>query len=98
MAPVLITVYVCLGTLPHANLPWTLGPVGKIVVSPAYHRLHHAIDDREGVNLGVVLTLWDVLAGRARFPVAGAPSVRTGLLRPAPARRTGRRRGVGARR
>lgn len=79
MAPVLITVYVCLGTLPHANLPWTLGPVGKIVVSPAYHRLHHAVDDRQGVNLGVVLTLWDVLAGRARFPVAGAPAVRTGL-------------------
>ena len=85
MAPVLITVYVCLGTLPHANLPWTLGPVGKLVVSPAYHRLHHAVDDREGVNLGVVLTLWDVLAGRARFPVAGAPVVRTGLPgRPVP--------------
>jgi ornithine lipid hydroxylase len=85
MAPVLITVYVCLGTLPHANLPWTLGPVGRIVVSPAYHRLHHDVDDKEGVNLGVVLTLWDVLAGRARFPIAGAPAVRTGLSnRPLP--------------
>jgi sterol desaturase/sphingolipid hydroxylase (fatty acid hydroxylase superfamily) len=80
MAPVLVTAYVCLGTLPHANLPWTLGPLGKIVVSPAYHRLHHAVDGPDGTNLGVVLTVWDVLAGRARFPLKGAAPVRTGLI------------------
>jgi sterol desaturase/sphingolipid hydroxylase (fatty acid hydroxylase superfamily) len=79
MAPVLITCYVCLGTLPHANLPWTLGPLGKIVVSPAYHRLHHSVDGLAGFNLGVVLTVWDVLAGRAQFPTNGAPTCRTGL-------------------
>ncbi len=79
IAPVLISLYVCLGSLPHANLRWTLGPVGKVVVSPAYHRLHHAIEGPYDVNLGVVLTVWDVLSGRARFPVAGAPSPATGL-------------------
>jgi sterol desaturase/sphingolipid hydroxylase (fatty acid hydroxylase superfamily) len=79
MAPVLITSYVCLGTLPHANVAWTFGPVGKIVVSPAYHRLHHSLAGPDGVNLGVVLTVWDVLAGRARFPVKDAPVCRTGL-------------------
>jgi len=67
MAPVLITVYVCIGTLQHANLRWTFGPVGRVLVSPAYHRLHHA-PDTQRVNLGVVLTIWDVLVGRARFP------------------------------
>jgi sterol desaturase/sphingolipid hydroxylase (fatty acid hydroxylase superfamily) len=76
--PVLITVYVCIGTLQHANLRWTFGPVGRVIVSPAYHRLHHA-PDTQRVNLGVVLTIWDVLAGRARFPSRDAAAGRTGL-------------------
>ena len=42
IAPVLITIYVCIGTLQHANVRWTFGPVGRVIVSPAYHRLHHA--------------------------------------------------------
>jgi sterol desaturase/sphingolipid hydroxylase (fatty acid hydroxylase superfamily) len=77
MAPALITAYVCLGTLPHANVPWSLGPLGKVVVSPAYHRLHHSFEGSDGLNLGVVLTVWDVLAGRARFPERGAAPCRT---------------------
>jgi sterol desaturase/sphingolipid hydroxylase (fatty acid hydroxylase superfamily) len=78
IAPVLITIYVCIGTLQHANLRWTFGPVGRLVVSPAYHRLHHAPDVQD-VNLGVVLTIWDVLAGRARFPSRTDGVNRTGL-------------------
>ena len=78
IAPVLITIYVCIGTLQHANLRWTFGPVGRVIVSPAYHRRHHATDN-QGVNLGVVLTIWDVLAGRARFPARGDGVGRTGL-------------------
>jgi sterol desaturase/sphingolipid hydroxylase (fatty acid hydroxylase superfamily) len=78
IAPVLITAYVCVGTLQHANLRWTFGPVGRMIVSPAYHRLHHATDD-QAVNLGVVLTIWDVLAGYARFPTRRDAVGRTGL-------------------
>ena len=78
MAPVVITIYVCIGTLQHANLRWTFGPVGRVVVSPAYHRLHHAPDTQDA-NLGVVLTIWDVLAGRARFPSRADAVGRTGL-------------------
>ena len=78
MAPVLITVYVCIGTLQHANLRWTFGPAGRVLVSPAYHRLHHAPDTQD-TNLGVVLTIWDVLAGRARFPSRTGAVGRTGL-------------------
>jgi sterol desaturase/sphingolipid hydroxylase (fatty acid hydroxylase superfamily) len=78
IAPVLITIYVCIGTLQHANLRWTFGPAGRVLVSPAYHRLHHAPDTQQ-VNLGVVLTIWDVLAGRARFPARGDAAGRTGL-------------------
>jgi sterol desaturase/sphingolipid hydroxylase (fatty acid hydroxylase superfamily) len=78
IAPVLITIYVCVGTLQHANLRWTFGPAGRVIVSPAYHRLHHAADTQRA-NLGVVLTIWDVLAGYARFPARGAAAGRTGL-------------------
>jgi sterol desaturase/sphingolipid hydroxylase (fatty acid hydroxylase superfamily) len=89
IAPVLITIYVCIGTLQHANLRWTFGPLGRVIVSPAYHRLHHA-PDTQGVNLGVVLTIWDVLVGRARFPSRGQHAGRTGLDgRPVPVEQDG---------
>jgi sterol desaturase/sphingolipid hydroxylase (fatty acid hydroxylase superfamily) len=78
MAPVIITIYVCIGTLQHANLRWTFGPVGRVLVTPAYHRLHHA-PDTQRVNLGVALTIWDVLAGCARFPSRSDSAGRTGL-------------------
>ncbi len=76
--PVLITIYVCIGTLQHANVRWTFGPVGRVIVSPTYHRLHHA-PDVQNMNLGVVLTIWDVLAGCARFPSRSDAVGRTGL-------------------
>jgi sterol desaturase/sphingolipid hydroxylase (fatty acid hydroxylase superfamily) len=89
IAPVLITIYVCVGTLQHANLRWTFGPVGRVIVSPAYHRLHHA-PDTQGINLGVVLTVWDVLAGLARFPSRAGAVGRTGLDgRPVPVEQDG---------
>jgi sterol desaturase/sphingolipid hydroxylase (fatty acid hydroxylase superfamily) len=88
IAPIVITVYICVGTLQHANIRWTFGPVGRIVVSPAYHRLHHD-PDTQRMNLGVVLTIWDVLSRRAAFPstrVTGA----TGLgSRPVPVEQGG---------
>ena len=34
------TVYACLGALPHANVRWTYGRAGRILISPAYHRIH----------------------------------------------------------
>ena len=44
----------------HADLPWTLGPLGRWLVSPAAHRLHHIRDETlMGTNYGNMLTLWD---------------------------------------
>jgi sterol desaturase/sphingolipid hydroxylase (fatty acid hydroxylase superfamily) len=94
IAPVLITIYVCIGTLQHANLRWTFGPLGRVIVSPAYHRLHHATDN-QAVNLGVVLTIWDVLTGYARFPSRRDAAGRTGLDgRPVPVEQGGAARPV----
>jgi len=82
--PVLVG-YVLLSTLPHANVDWDFGPLRKVIVSPAYHRLHHHRDDERGVNLGTVLTLWDQLAGIAEFAERGSVPVATGIRgRPIP--------------
>jgi sterol desaturase/sphingolipid hydroxylase (fatty acid hydroxylase superfamily) len=82
-----LIVYSCLVTLPHANLRWSFGPLGRVLVSPAYHRLHHAqtpIDGRAVVNFGFVLVCWDRLAGCAAYPSSVEP-VGTGIFgRPVP--------------
>jgi sterol desaturase/sphingolipid hydroxylase (fatty acid hydroxylase superfamily) len=48
----------------HADLPWTLGPLGKVLISPAAHRLHHIDDARlMGQNFGGFFAIWDRLFG-----------------------------------
>jgi sterol desaturase/sphingolipid hydroxylase (fatty acid hydroxylase superfamily) len=88
------TAYACLGALPHANVRWTYGPVGRLLISPAYHRLHHAATGRLDINLGTVFPFWDMLARRAVFPAR--QSLRqigvTGLAgRPVPVEQAGAR-------
>jgi len=80
-----LTVYACLGALPHANVSWTYGRVGRVVISPAYHRLHHAPTGRIDINLGTVLAIWDAASRRAVFPAPRAQAGPTGLSgRPVP--------------
>jgi sterol desaturase/sphingolipid hydroxylase (fatty acid hydroxylase superfamily) len=87
------TVYACLGALPHANVRWSYGKLGAIMISPAYHRIHHRATGRLDINLGTVFTLWDVLSRRAVFPLAGSPVAATGLSgRPIPVEQSGGRR------
>ncbi len=53
----------------HADVPWTLGPAGRVLISPAAHRLHHIRDETlMGANYGNMLTLWDRLFGTWRDP------------------------------
>ncbi len=64
-------------SLSHANVRLSFGPVlGRLLVSPRYHRLHHAIGIGHessgpgtlgGHNLAVLFPLWDMLFGTARF-------------------------------
>ena len=88
-----IIIYGCLITLPHANLRWTFGPLGRVFVSPAYHRLHHAanfLDDRGTVNYGFVLVCWDQMIRRAAFPDQARRPRRDGHCGPAGAHRAAR--------
>jgi len=64
---VVLTAYACLGALPHANVRWTYGKLGRIFISPAYHRIHHSATGRLDINLGTVFAIWDVLSRRAVF-------------------------------
>lgn len=53
----------------HCDLPWTLGPLGKVLMSPAAHRLHHIRDEKlMGYNYANTITLWDKLFGTYRDP------------------------------
>lgn len=61
-----------LQSLQHANLAWSLGPLGRAIVSPLFHRRHHAIGvghegPAGGCNFAVLFPLWDMLFGTADF-------------------------------
>jgi sterol desaturase/sphingolipid hydroxylase (fatty acid hydroxylase superfamily) len=91
---VVFTVYACLGALPHANVRWTYGRAGRVLVSPAYHRIHHSATGRLDINLGTVFAIWDGLSRRAVFPGRGADRavIATGLAgRPVPVEQSGLR-------
>jgi sterol desaturase/sphingolipid hydroxylase (fatty acid hydroxylase superfamily) len=75
----LLTAFACFGALPHANVRWGYGRLGRWVISPAYHRDHHRTSGRLDINLGTLFTCWDRLARRAVFPDLTAPVAPTGL-------------------
>jgi len=87
-----LTAYACLGALPHANVRWAYGRAGRILISPAYHRIHHAATGRLDINLGTIFTFWDMLSRRAVFPQPGGDAAPTGLAsRPVPVEQSGTR-------
>ena len=95
---VVLTVYACLGALPHANVRWTYGWAGRILISPAYHRIHHSATGRLDINLGTVLAIWDTFSRRAVFPgrAADRAVIPTGLSgRPIPVEQSGQRPRLG---
>ncbi|MBV8500395.1 MAG: sterol desaturase family protein [Paucibacter sp.] len=73
----LVAVTQLLQSLQHANVRLSFGPVfERVLVSPRYHRLHHAIGighETEGKgtlgghNFGVLLPVWDILFGTAKL-------------------------------
>jgi sterol desaturase/sphingolipid hydroxylase (fatty acid hydroxylase superfamily) len=74
-----------LESLSHANVRLDFGPVlSRWLVSPRYHREHHAIgrQDRQNLNFAVLCPLWDRLAGTAHFGGGTGP---TGVLDQLPA-------------
>ena len=54
------------GEIQHSQIPWSLGPLRRIIVSPRFHAYHHSPDrathDR---NFGGFFAFWDHLFGTA---------------------------------
>jgi sterol desaturase/sphingolipid hydroxylase (fatty acid hydroxylase superfamily) len=63
----------------HSNTNLTFGPLGRVLVSPNYHRIHHRLEGAQDVNLGFALTIWDQLFHRAVFPTAETVRIDTGI-------------------
>jgi sterol desaturase/sphingolipid hydroxylase (fatty acid hydroxylase superfamily) len=66
-----------LESLSHANVRMSFGPwLGRLLVSPRFHRLHHSIGvghesagpgSLGGHNFAVLFPVWDLIFGTARF-------------------------------
>ena len=52
----------------HANLDVDLGPLRWVIVSPQYHRAHHALEATRDKNFAIYLPLWDLLFGTWQDP------------------------------
>ncbi|MBB5373475.1 sterol desaturase family protein [Acidocella aromatica] len=60
----------------HANIRMSFGPLEPILVSPRFHRLHHALRaaGRGSCNYAGVFSIWDVIFGTADFSNAYLPT------------------------
>jgi len=91
-------------SLSHANVRLSFGPVfGRLLVSPAYHRLHHAIGyghesagagSLGGHNFAVLFPVWDLIFGSACLDARFGPTGLRDQL-PGPDGRPGRDYGTG---
>lgn len=59
------------GLLTHANVPWTFGWLGRVLVSPAMHRWHHVRQGQGiGTNFATVFSVFDQAFGTYYVPSA----------------------------
>jgi sterol desaturase/sphingolipid hydroxylase (fatty acid hydroxylase superfamily) len=75
----LLVIYGLVVAFAHSNTNLGFGPLGRIVVSPNFHRIHHRLEGRQDVNLGFALTVWDQLFHSAVFPTPETIRADTGL-------------------
>jgi sterol desaturase/sphingolipid hydroxylase (fatty acid hydroxylase superfamily) len=79
VSALLLVLYGAWVAMAHSNTNLTFGPLGRVFVSPNYHRIHHRLDGAQDVNLGFALTIWDQLFRRAVFPTAETVRIDTGI-------------------
>ncbi|MFN0185153.1 MAG: sterol desaturase family protein [Aquabacterium sp.] len=89
----LVAVTQLIESLSHVNARLDFGPVfGRLLVSPHYHRVHHAIGIGHeasgprggpgtlgGCNFAVLFPIWDILGRTAHFDPPGTPDSPTGI-------------------
>ncbi len=73
-----------IGHLQHSQfwIPFS-GPLGRIILSPAHHQIHHSRDPAHfNRNFGSVLALWDWMAGTLAMPPQDNPRLSYGVDEP----------------
>jgi len=76
---ILLVLYGGVVAFAHSNTNLGFGPLGRVFVSPNYHRIHHRLRGPQDVNLGFALTIWDQLFHRAVFPTTDTIRIDTGI-------------------
>ncbi len=71
----------------HTNLNVNVGPLAWIIITPAYHRIHHSASIHRGKNLGTTFSLWDRMFGTFVDPATVPDSFPLGLGEPVAPRR-----------
>lgn len=71
----------------HTNLNVNVGPLKWVIITPAYHRIHHSATVHRGKNLGATLCIWDRLFGTFVDPEKVPDSFPLGLGEPITARK-----------
>ncbi len=79
LSTTLLVIYGAIVAFAHSNTNLGFGPLGRVFVSPNFHRIHHQLEGPQDVNLGFALTIWDQLFHRAVFPTAATIRIDTGL-------------------
>ncbi|MBO0729117.1 MAG: sterol desaturase family protein [Acidimicrobiaceae bacterium] len=79
LSTLLLVIYGAVVAFAHSNTNMSFGPLGRVLVSPNFHRIHHRLDGPQDVNLGFVLSVWDQLFHRAVFPTPETIRADTGL-------------------
>jgi sterol desaturase/sphingolipid hydroxylase (fatty acid hydroxylase superfamily) len=74
----------------HTNLRVTLGPLRRWVMTPSYHRVHHAAAGHRGMNLAPIFPVWDRLFGTYVDPMSVPSNFDLGLGEPLDPRRAPR--------
>ncbi|GLR68128.1 hypothetical protein GCM10010909_28090 [Acidocella aquatica] len=74
--PLLILLLRFIESFSHANIKMSFGPLEYILVSPRFHRLHHALRaaGRGSFNYGGVFTIWDIIFRTADFSPLWLPT------------------------
>ena len=61
----------------HSAHNYSLGALGRLLITPGYHRLHHEVDSR--CNYGITLTIFDLIFRTAKWPSPSTAPVQLGM-------------------
>jgi sterol desaturase/sphingolipid hydroxylase (fatty acid hydroxylase superfamily) len=71
----------------HTNLKVNIGKLRWLIITPEYHRVHHAASTHRGKNLGTTFSIWDRWFGTYVDPATVPADVALGLGEPVEARK-----------